>query len=436
MHILYATQAYKPAYRVGGPIVSVSAGAEELVRRGHRVSVVASSADVDQDLDVPLNQPVNVDGVEVWYFRANRTVQRKLRFIPYLAQSAGFLYSSQMRAAIERLIPDVDVVHTQVPYVYPVLAAGRAALRHRKPLIYQARGAFLPEALRRRKVKKSAYITVFERPLMRSASSLVALTKAEIDSYRGLGVNTKCEVIPNGVHVGRYGRQAVQCELPIPSDRSFILFLGRLHATKGVERLLEAFALVHSRIPKTVLVLAGPDELGLEKNFRAMARHGEVQDKVFFPGMLSGALKQEFLSRAALFCLPSKTEGFSMAVLEALASGTPVLLSPGCNFPEVAPAGAGLVVSTDPKTLGEAIVTMLSDSNRLREMGQLGRAFVQERYSWGAVVDQLTALYSEVCSRPSGIGSLQPSGRVVDSLLPSVSLGRRSSRERADVSER
>ncbi len=395
MHILYATQGYKPARRVGGPILSVSAAAEELVRRGHRVSVVTTSADVDEDMDVPLNQPVNVEGVEVRYFRPDRTLQRTLPFVPYLSQSSGFLYSPLMRAAIQKLMPGIDIVHTHAPFVYPVLAAGKAAIQHRKPLVLQARGAYNPEALRRRKLKKWMYMRLFERQLLRSATATIALTQAEVSSYRMLGVKARCEVVPNGINTSQYGPFSPLPELPIPSDRLPILFLGRLHTTKGVHHLLEAFELVHQRIPRAVLVLAGPDELGLEKEFRAAAAHANIQDKVFFPGLVSGAIKRALLSRSVLFCLPSINEGLSMAVLEALASGVPVLLSPGCFFPEVEVAGAGKIVSPAPALLGQALVELLSDPAKLAHMGEIGLRFVAENHNWSKIVDQLVSVYED-----------------------------------------
>ncbi len=399
MHILYATQGYKPAYRVGGPILSVSAAAEELVRRGHRVSVVTAAADLDQPLDVPLNQAVNVEGVEVWYFQPDTRLQRALPFIPYLSQSAGFLYSRLMRAAVERLVPEVEIVHTHVPYVYPVLAAGRAAIRHKKPLVYHQRGAYLPGALRYRGLKKRVYISLFECPLMRRATTLVALTQAEMRSYRALGIKTPCRVIPNGIDVSLYSQPPETQDLNLPDDCLPILFLGRLHPTKGADRLLEAFTLVHERIPKAVLVLAGPDQIGLGREFRRMAKERKLQDKVLFPGMVSGSRKLALLHRAVLFCLPSQTEGFSMAILEALASATPVLLSPECNFPEVEAAGAGRIVSAEPRVLGEALVELLADPIRLSRMGQLGLEFVARSYNWPAIVDQLTAVYEDAIAR-------------------------------------
>ena len=91
--------------------------------------------------------------------------------------------------------------------------------------------------------------------------------------------------------------------------------------------------------------MAGPDEWGMVEKFRQEIMKCGHGKRVLFPGMVTGEAKQGLLARADLFCLPSDAEGFSMAVLEALANSTAVLLSPGCHFPEVERAGAGRVVS-------------------------------------------------------------------------------------------
>src|SRR5262245_23548825 len=123
MHILYAVPAYKPAYRLGGPIISVSALAERLVRKGHRVTVFTTNSNLDEDLEVPLDQPVDVDGVEVWYFRREEFIKRWLPFVPYLSRSMGFLYAPLMPRQLERLVPKIDLVHVHLPFVYPTYAA-------------------------------------------------------------------------------------------------------------------------------------------------------------------------------------------------------------------------------------------------------------------------------------------------------------------------
>lgn len=402
MRVLFAVHGYKPAWRVGGPIISVSALAEGLVRSGHRVTVFTTNSNLDEDLDVPVDQPVDVEGVEVWYFRREEWIKQMLPWVPYLSKSMGFLYAPEMAGRLEELVPLVDVVHTHLPFVYPTWASARAARRHGKPLFYHQRGVFDPARLRFRSMKKSLFIGAIEKPTMRSATTLIALTEAEVASYRALGVETPCRVVPNGIDVSAYAggdRGRAEARWGLSPDDQVILFLGRLHPIKGADRLLDAFLKVASRNPRAVLVLAGPDEWHLESKFREALSGAGLLARVRFPGMISGRDKVDLLARADLFSLPSDAEGFSMAVLEALASGTAVLLSPGCHFPEVEKAGAGRIVSLEPAAIANALDGLLADAPRLRSMGERGRAFVRETYSWDRIAATMVEVYAEGIER-------------------------------------
>ena len=402
MKVLFATHGYKPAYRVGGPILSVSALAETLVRKGHEVTVFTTNSNLDEDLDVPLDRPTDVDGVEVWYFERKDRLQRALPWIPYLSKSMGFLYTPAMVPRLDERLPGVDAVHTHIPFVYPTWAAARAARRHHRPLFYHQRGVFHPARLRFRSLKKSLFISAIERPTMRSATTLIALTEAEVASYRALGVATPCEVVPNGIDVDAYAahdRRRADARWGFDPNAVVVLFLGRLHPTKGADRLLDAFLQVASRHPDTVLVLAGPDEWGLQAMFRGRVQAAGLGDRVRFPGMVTGAEKVDLLGRADLFSLPSDAEGFSMAVLEALASETAVLLSPGCHFSECETEGAGRVVPMDVESLAAALDDLLGDRERLETMGRRGRRLVESRYSWDRITEALLAVYAEGIER-------------------------------------
>lgn len=396
MRILFAVHGYKPAYRVGGPIVSVSALAEHLVARGHQVIVFATNSNLDLDLDVPTDKPIDVNGVEVWYFRRDDFIQRRLPFLGYLAKSIGFLYAPLMRRELDRVVPTVDIVHTHMPFVYPTYAASRAAFRHGKPLFYHQRGVFDPKRLGFRARKKRAYIRLFELPVLRRATTLVALTTAEVTSYRALGVDTQCEVIPNGIDADRYRSvpiHDVEARWHIPPEAEVVLFMGRIHPSKGADRLVDAFLSIAQRIPSAVLVMAGPDEFGLEQKMRDRVEQSGFASRVIFTGMVSGDDKLDLLARANLFCLPSDGEGFSIAILEALASCTPVLISPDCHFPEVQEAGAGVIASTDPAALATALAALLERPQVLREMGDRGCALVREGYGWDRITDLTIKAY-------------------------------------------
>ena len=402
MKILYAVHGYKPAYRVGGPVISVSSAAEMLVRKGHRVVVFTTNSNLDQELDVPINQPTMVEGVEVWYFKHEEPIQKWLPFVSYLSRSIGFLYCPAMRVALDRVVPSVDLVDTHMPFVYPTYAAAQAAFRHRKPLFYHQRGTFDPARLRFRGTKKRLYIAAVERPIMRRATTLIALTEAERESFRQFHVPTPVEVIPNGIDIPLLRLDAaarVQLRFGIAAGAPVVLFLGRLHPTKGAERLLDAFARLAVQNRDAVLVMAGPDEWRLEEQWRATMEREGLTNRVLFPGMLTGEDKADILARADLFALPSIGEGFSMGVLEALASSTAVMLSPGCNFPEVEAAGAGVVVDTDPAAMADVMMRLLSARDDLRAMGARGRRLMADRYSWDVIADRLIDVYEKGAAR-------------------------------------
>jgi glycosyltransferase involved in cell wall biosynthesis len=375
-------------------VASVSAAAELLARRGHQVTVLTTTANLDEDVDVPVGRAVDVDGVEVWYFRRDEPLRKWLPFVPYLSQSMGFAYSPDFRGALDRFVPQADVVHTQMPFVYTTYAASRAALRHGKPLFYHQRGNFLDTHLSRRRLKKRIYIALFEKPVLKRASMLVALTGAERDAFKAIAPDTPCEIVPNGIVLPAPvdgADERVEQRWGIPRHAQVILFLGRLHPWKGAPETVDAFERVAAAHPDAWLVMAGVDEIGL-------AQRGAASGRVIFPGVVVGAGKDDLLERADLFVLPSQGEGLSMATLEAMAHGTAALLSPGVNLPEARDAGAAVIAERDVSALSAAMSELLGDRDRLRIMGEAGRRFVQANYSWDGVIDRLIELYARAAA--------------------------------------
>ena len=108
---------------------------------------------------------------------------------------------------------------------------------------------------------------------------------------------------------------------------------------------------------------------------------------------MTGRDKSDLLHRADLFSLPSIGEGMSMAILEALAHRTAVMLSPGCCFPDAETAGAGVIVEKNVEAMVTALQSLLADRKRLRRMGEAGRQLVARSYTWDAVTDRLLEVY-------------------------------------------
>lgn len=406
MHILYVAHGYKPAYRLGGPVWSISALAEGMAARGHRVTVFTTNGNGDEDLEVPTDRFVDVAGVAVRYFRRTEPFRQYVPWLKYISQSIGYLYTPDLVPALQTFLDEVDIVHTQMPFVYPTQAVARRALARRRPLFYSQRGVFDPARLQFRSWKKSLYIQLVERPIMRRATGLVALTPDEVSSFRALGVDTPVHLVPNGIDVERFRRVPVGSltELGISKDQTVVLFLARLHQTKGADVLVEAFARIAQRHPKSVLVLAGNDEQGLLPGLTARLAAANANARVITPGLVTGELKLDLLARADLFALPSIGEGLSMAVLEALASGTPAILSRECNLPIVETAGAGAVVERSVDEFAHALDRFLKDTALRALASDRAYALARDQFGWRPILDRLEALYvsANECAPRSG----------------------------------
>jgi glycosyltransferase involved in cell wall biosynthesis len=303
-----------------------------------------------------------------------------------------------MAAALRRMVPSMDLVHTHLPFIYPTYAAAKAARVAHKPLVYHQRGVLDPRRLQFKRLKKRVYLEVIEKPILRQATLLLALTEGEAASYRRLGAKQPCRTVPNGVDLPPEQfdvRSRAQAAWALPAAAPVVVFVGRLHPLKGTRALLNAFREVHGVRPDARLVMAGPDEEGELSALRSLSAASGLHDAVLFPGVVRGEQKALLLARADVFCLPSIAEGFSMAVLEAMAARTAVLLSAGCAFPQVEAAGAGRIVEDGVQGLQRALAEMLADPARLARMGEAGRALVERDYSWDRIVDRLLEAYAE-----------------------------------------
>jgi glycosyltransferase involved in cell wall biosynthesis len=368
-----------------------------MAARGHRVTVFATNGNGDEDLDVPTDRFLDVDGVAVRYFRRTEPFRRYVPWFKYFSQSIGYLYTADLVPAMRSVLERVDVVHTQMPFIYPTQAAARLAFAHDRPLFYSQRGVLGPSHLQFRSLKKSLYIRFVERPIMRRATGLVALTPEEITSFRALGVQTPVHLVPNGIDVERFRRVPAAgslAQMGISPEHQVILFLARLHQTKGADVLVDAFVKIGQQHPKSVLVLAGNDEQGLLAGLTSRIAAANLTNRVLAPGVVTGEQKLDLLARADLFASPSIAEGLSMATLEALASGTPVILSHECNLPIVEAAGAGAVVNRTADEFARALGRFLGDSALRARASERAYVLARDEFSWRPILDRLESIYA------------------------------------------
>ncbi len=168
--------------------------------------------------------------------------------------------------------------------------------------------------------------------------------------------------------------------------------MSRLHYKKGLDYLADAFAIVAKNLPEVRLVVAGPDGGALEDFNRRIAAAG-VQNRTHVVGALYGREKFAALVDASCFCLPSRQEGFSMAITEALAVGVPAVVSENCHFPEVAKFGAGEVMKLETSLVADALTRVMRDAALREKMSTSGRELVRSRYTWPIIAQQTIEMY-------------------------------------------
>jgi glycosyltransferase involved in cell wall biosynthesis len=362
LKLLHVVPTYLPARRYGGPIVSVHGLCKALAARGHEVDVFTTNVDGDGELDVPVSEPVMLDGVRVHYFPS-----------PY----RRLYWSPEMRKALRARIAGYDLVHIHAVYLWPGVAAARAAAKARVPYVISPRGMLVPELIRgRSRIVKTLWLQLIERRGLARACGIHFTSQLELDDATRTGLPLPSPfVIPNGIDVD--SRPAV------PRDERTLVHLGRISWKKEIGAVIEALA----RLPDARFIVAGNDDENLTPRLRELAQKLGVAGRVEFPGPVYGAAKNELLARAALFVLVSKSENFGNAVLEALAMETPAVLSAGVGLAdEVVRAGAGVIGLS-------SIDSLLRDSARRAEMGRNGRALVTSRFAWPGVAERMEEAY-------------------------------------------
>ena len=387
MKLLHVSASYLPAVRYGGTIVSVHGLCRALARRGHEVHVFTTSVDGSGDSAVPHGTPVDVDGVHVWYFQSRHA--RRIYWAPELG------------AALRRRVRDFDVVHTHAIYLWPLWAAARAAHAAGVPYVVSPRGMLEKDLIETKNpFWKSVLIAFIEKHSLERAAAVHVTSRREADQARSFGfaLPPLCE-IPNGVE-GPSDGGAISASIKTAADAGpYALYLGRINWKKGLDRL--ARALPHA--PRVRLVIAGNDEEDYRSTLGPLlAAHG-VADRVTFTGPVGGADKSYLLQHARLVVLPSYSENFGNTVLEAMAAGRPVVVTPEVGAADlVREASAGLVVEGDPVSLGAAIARVVDSAAEAAAMGQRGRMLATSAYTWDAVADRMETLYERVAAGQPG----------------------------------
>ncbi len=384
MRILHVVPTYLPARRYGGPILAVHGLCRALAARGHAVEVFTTSIDGPANSAVPHGEPVMLDGVKVRYFASH--VLRRLSFAPSLAH------------ALRREMMGADVAHLHSVYLWPTWAAARLARRAHVPYVISPRGMLVKKLIEsRHRLLKSAWIGLIEKSNLEQASAIHVTSAVEAAELAKFDWHLqRVAAVPNGVDEidrGVAGDPSDDIKR-LAHEQPLILFFGRLTWVKGLDRLLTAFA----RTRTGILAIVGTDYDGLAPRLSQLARELNIGERVrLVPRTVTGADKEAVFAAARVFVLPSHSESFGNAVLEAMQRGLPVIVTRDTGAAEIVrDAEGGIVVDGEADGLGSAIERLVENPALARSMGEAGERYVREHCSWASVAARMEGLYESL----------------------------------------
>jgi glycosyltransferase involved in cell wall biosynthesis len=338
--------------------------------------------------------------------RAVRTAEVgfEVRYFP-TRWPTRWAFSPEMATAIRQRIMEFDIVHIHQINAFSTSAAAHYSRSFHIPYILQPHGALDSYSRRRKGIRKAIYNRLIERRNVNGASAIQCTTHGELEDIKSWGIPCPAFVVP------------LAFSPPAPADipprgtfvhlhpelrgRRLISYVGRVANGKGLDLLVKAFAAVASTHRDAHLVVAGPAMEGFDRSVDKWLSLVGLSKRSTILGMLSRREMNALLLDTDIWTLPSRSESFGISVLEAMACGTPVIISDQVKIQDVVgAAGAGLVVKCDADELAQAMLYLLADQPARRRLGNAGRRLVFEHFTWEVATNRQIAVYERIIGQP------------------------------------
>jgi glycosyltransferase involved in cell wall biosynthesis len=396
MRILQIVPSVSLVY--GGPSQMVLGLSQALAAEGVEVTLLTTNTNGDAGqppLDVPIAKPVKKDGYEIIYFPCFPF--RRYKFSP------GLLHWLASHAK------DYDLAHIHALFSPVSTAAATIARSRSLPYILRPLGTLDPADLRKKKQLKKIYGLLLERANLAGAAGVHFTSEEEAKISERFGTYTKDLVIPLGVdlpnNLPEKGKARQQWEISsdragiCEADRPLILFMSRIDPKKGLDLLIPALETLQQEGADFQFVLAGanPQDPAYENRIADKLKNSILKQQTTIAGFVKGELKLALLADADIFVLPSYYENFGIAVAEAMAVGTPVIISDRVHiWQEIEAATAGWVTSCEVEQLTHLLRLALQQPNEREQRGKNARVLVQQKYSWKAIAGQMIEAYRTI----------------------------------------
>lgn len=385
MKILHVVPSFAPCFAHGGVVNASYQIAKKQVEAGHEVCVYTTDS-CDERLKFENNYNVDVNGIKVFYFKnLSNSFKNKLTIDTPL---------SSIRY-IKKTISDFDIIQIHEHRHSLAIAAHRYARKNNVPYVLQAHGSVLP--FFQKEKLKDIFDNLWGFDILHDASRVFALSEVEKEQYLKMGIlNERIEIVPLGINLKEYEKLPdkgnFKSKYNIDENKKLILFLGRIHEIKGLDLLVKSFGKINEDNVK--LAIVGGD-YGFKEELLKLIKNLDLNDKIIFPGVLTGKDKIEALVDCDIFVMPSRYESFTTSGLEAMACQKPLILTKNNHIQSWVKDNVGLVCEFDEDELTDCIETLLNDEDLCIQFGKTGRELIENKYDWNRVEKQIESIYKK-----------------------------------------
>lgn len=372
----------------GGPSKAVVEMVAALNQTGVDAEIATTNDNCDELLDVPTSSKHPYQGAPTWFFP---------RWSPPLKALREFQYSAEFKHWLDQQIQDYDVLHIHAIFSYTCSYAMWLARKRDIPYVIRPIGQLETWAMRQGRLKKLLYLAAIERQNLRGAAALHFTAESEQQQAQHRFDLRNPQVIPLGItppNVLEDARSELRAHYSLTADAPVLVYLARLHPKKGLELLLEALSEVTSPVS---LLIAGDGDENYVRHLNDLVDQLNLSASVVFTGFVQGRQRDLLLQGADLFTLTSYSENFGIAVLEALAGGTPCLVTSGVALSkEVQRNDLGYVAEPEVPAIKTQLQRALKELNTRPDRRRQIQQTIAERYHWPTIADQISELYTEI----------------------------------------
>jgi len=375
MKILQVIPRFNPKH--GGGVNVVANHSKFMAMRGHQVTIITTDFEYDKSY---ANEIENY-GVKVLPFK-------------HIYNLCLFIPSPDMERWLSSNINKYNIIHLNGTRSYQNNIIYKYAIKYSIPYVLQAHGSV--QRIVERKFLKAAYDFVWGYNLLSRTSKVIALCESEVDSYKQMGINkNKIEIVPNGIDKtlfqGLPECNITRTKFKIGEREKIVLYLGRLHKSKGIDLLINAFAELTRRMCDVKLLLVGPDD-GYQDTLMRLCKELNLDGSVIFAGLARGKEVIKAFIDADVFVTP-KFYGFPITFVESCACGLPIVTTNKGDKLDWINNKAGLVSEYNAIQMAEAIFEILNNEKLKLEFQHECRRLANEKFSWDIIMEDLEAVY-------------------------------------------